>query len=62
MLVSTAITRHAPGSDYKGMKVMKDPELARAAGLVDPDKEFCAICHVSGWTDDLMQRSHAHKE
>lgn len=52
---------HGPGSEYKGLKVMKDPEQARAAGLVMPGQSFCSKCHTSGWSDDLMTRAHAHK-
>jgi len=52
---------HGPGSEYRSLKVMKDPEASRAAGLVDPSPEFCGRCHVAGWDDELLQRSHAHK-
>lgn len=52
---------HGPGSAYKDKKIMEDPDLARAAGLVDPDRAFCEQCHKFGWTDDVMQRTHAHK-
>jgi hypothetical protein len=27
------------------MKIMKDPEAAKAAGLVKPDEAFCKTCH-----------------
>jgi hypothetical protein len=53
---------HGPGSEYRALKIMKDPEAARAAGLVDPAAEFCATCHVGGWTDDMLKKAHAHKE
>ncbi len=53
---------HGPGSEYKGMAVMKDPAASRAAGLVDPSAEFCATCHRSGWNDGMMELSHAHKQ
>lgn len=37
---------HGPGSDYKPMKVMKDPQAARAAGLVSArTAEACGKCH-----------------
>ena len=37
---------HGPGSDYKPGKVMKDPEAARAAGLVmERTAEACTRCH-----------------
>lgn len=53
---------HGPGSEYRSLKVMKDPEASRAAGLVDPSPTFCARCHVSGWDDEMIERAHAHKE
>jgi len=53
---------HGPGSEYKNMSVMKDPEKAKAAGLVMPDAKFCtASCHQTGWQDEMLQRAHAHK-
>lgn len=52
---------HGAGSEYKTMAVMKNPEMARAAGLVMPGRDFCATCHKSGWTDDMLGRAHAHK-
>ena len=36
---------HGPGSDYKSMKVMKDPKLAREAGLWEVTREICLRCH-----------------
>lgn len=36
---------HGPGSEYKNMKIMKDVEAAKAAGLVIPDEETCKKCH-----------------
>jgi hypothetical protein len=37
---------HGPGSDYKSSKVMKDPEAARAAGLIAvKTAEGCTQCH-----------------
>lgn len=36
---------HGAGSEYKAMKVMKDPEAAKAAGLADA-KAACAKCHA----------------
>jgi hypothetical protein len=54
---------HGPGSEYKSMTVMKDPDKAREAGLVDPDKSFCTgSCHTDNWQDDMLGRAHAHKE
>ena len=53
---------HGPGSEYKSLAVMKDPEKARAAGLVMPEKAFCTgKCHQEGWEDNFLARSHAHK-
>ncbi|NIM00986.1 MAG: hypothetical protein GTN89_08790 [Acidobacteria bacterium] len=52
---------HGPGSEYKGLKVMEDPEQARAAGLVTPDQAFCTQCHRSGRSADLMQQAHEHE-
>lgn len=39
---------HGPGSGYKSIKVMKDPEAARAAGLMIPDEGACKGCHDAG--------------
>ena len=36
---------HGPGSEYKSMKVMKDPELSREKGLWDVTREVCLRCH-----------------
>ncbi len=36
---------HGPGSHYFTWRVMKDPEQARARGLVLPTREVCAKCH-----------------
>jgi len=36
---------HGPGDDYKGIKVMKDRELAMANGLLIPDENTCIACH-----------------
>lgn len=53
---------HGPGSEYKPMSVMKDPAKAKAAGLVIPDKAFCAQCHKKGVDDAFMKKAHAHEE
>ena len=53
---------HGPGSEYKPMSVMKDPAKAKAAGLVMPDKAFCAQCHKKGVDDAFMKKAHAHEE
>ena len=36
---------HGPGSDYKGLKVMKDHEASVAAGLIVPSEATCKGCH-----------------
>ncbi len=36
---------HGPGKDYKNIKIMKDPEQAKANGLVIPTEEVCTKCH-----------------
>jgi hypothetical protein len=36
---------HGAGGGYKSMKVMKDPEAAKAAGLLIPDEASCRKCH-----------------
>lgn len=51
---------HGPGSEYRTMAVMKDPERARAAGLVIPTADFCGRCHRT-WSDDMLAKAHAHK-
>jgi len=55
---------HGPGSDYKGLSVMKDLEKAKAAGLVIPTQATCNGCHDGkdhhkniAFTKDV----HAHK-
>lgn len=53
---------HGPGSEYKAKAVMKDPAKARAAGLVIPDKAFCAKCHKKGVDDAFLAKAHAHEE
>ena len=53
---------HGPGSEYKSKAVMKDPAKAAAAGLVMPDKAFCAKCHKKGVDDAFMGKAHAHDE
>jgi hypothetical protein len=53
---------HGPGSEYKSKAIMKDPAKAEAAGLVMPDKAFCAKCHKKGVDDAFMEKAHAHEE
>lgn len=54
---------HGPGSKYSKMKTMKDPEAARAAGLLDPTADFCTgACHVADEFDEgMLARAHAVK-
>ena len=52
---------HSAGSGYQARAVMKDPERARAAGLVIPDIGFCTTCHRRGWTNDMLVLAHAHE-
>jgi ribosomal protein L40E len=52
---------HGPGSEYKPIEIMKDPEKAKAAGLVIPAATFCARCHTRGWKADMLRKAHAHK-
>jgi len=36
---------HGAGSGYKSMKVMKDPEASKAAGLSKAGEAECRVCH-----------------
>jgi hypothetical protein len=36
---------HGAGKDYKNIKIMKDPEAAKAKGLIIPDEQVCKKCH-----------------
>ena len=56
-------TCHGAGSDYKTMSVMKDPEKAKAAGLIaKPDKATCMEkCHKDNFKDEMITTVHAHK-
>jgi|CXWL01.1.fsa_nt_gi hypothetical protein len=36
---------HGPGSDYKGMTVMKDKAAAVTAGMLVPNEKTCVKCH-----------------
>ena len=36
---------HGPGSSYKKMSTMKDPEKSAAAGLIMPPQDHCLQCH-----------------
>jgi hypothetical protein len=37
---------HGPGSDYRSMKAMKDPALAREKGLWEVSRDVCLGCHM----------------
>ena len=41
----TCETCHGGGQYYAASYVMKDPELARMVGLVDPSEKSCRSCH-----------------
>ena len=41
----TCETCHGPGQSYSPSYVMKDAELARLVGLVDPSEKSCRTCH-----------------
>ncbi|XXF75537.1 cytochrome c3 family protein [Myxococcaceae bacterium GXIMD 01537] len=41
----TCETCHGGGQYYSPSYVMKDPELARLVGLVDPSEKQCRTCH-----------------
>ncbi len=36
---------HGPGRIYSAPYVMRDPELARLVGMVDPREKSCVACH-----------------
>lgn len=52
---------HGSGSEYKAIPVMKDPAMAKAAGLVLPTAPFCATCHKRNWSEGMLKKAHAHK-
>ena len=37
---------HGPGSDYKSLKIMKNPDLAKANGLLPVNEKTCRKCHL----------------
>lgn len=61
---------HGPGSEYKKIAIMKEPEKAETAGLIDPGKEVCVGCHnekspeFKGFDYDKVKTKamHAKKE
>lgn len=59
-------TCHGPGSDYKGLSVMKERQKAIAAGLIIPNRDTCVKCHNSespnfkGFDYDQYYKKIAH--
>lgn len=51
---------HGPGRMYSASYVMRDPELARAVGLVQPGAKTCAACHTEA-TPSLVRFDFARK-
>jgi len=51
---------HGGGGRYSARYVMKDPELARAVGLVDPTEKTCLACHTDS-TPSLTRFEYAKK-
>lgn len=51
---------HGSGKYYAASYVMKDPELARLVGLVDPTEKGCRACHDSS-TPSLRPFDFAEK-
>jgi hypothetical protein len=51
---------HGPGRLYSARHVMRDPELARALGLVDPGERTCAACHTES-TPSLVRFDYGRK-
>jgi hypothetical protein len=51
---------HGPGRVYSAPYVMRDPELARAVGLVEPGERACAGCHTDS-TPSLVKFEYGRK-
>lgn len=51
---------HGPGRLYAVRHVMRDPELARALGLVEPSAKACLACHTDS-TPSLVPFQPARK-
>lgn len=51
---------HGPGRIYSARHVMRDPELARAVGLLDPGEKTCLACHTES-TPSLERFEFARK-
>jgi Cytochrome c554 and c-prime len=56
----TCETCHGQGRLYAQSYVMRDRELARAVGLVDPGERTCTACHTES-TPSLRPFRHAEK-
>jgi formate-dependent nitrite reductase cytochrome c552 subunit len=53
-------TCHGAGGAYSARYVMRDPELARAVGLLDPGEKSCGGCHNES-TPSLNKFEYARK-
>lgn len=51
---------HGGGRLYAAPYVMRDPELARALGLLDPGEKSCLACHTES-TPSLVRFEYARK-
>ena len=51
---------HGSGRSYAAPYVMRDAELARALGLVDPGPKTCAACHTES-TPSLVRFEYERK-
>jgi formate-dependent nitrite reductase cytochrome c552 subunit len=51
---------HGAGGAYSARYVMRDPELARAVGLLDPNEKTCSGCHNES-TPSLTKFEYARK-
>jgi Cytochrome c554 and c-prime len=51
---------HGAGRMYAASYVMRDPELARLVGLVDPGEKTCAACHTDS-TPSLTRFDYPRK-
>jgi hypothetical protein len=51
---------HGAGRLYSPAYVMRDPELARAVGLLDPGEKTCLACHTES-TPSLGKFEYARK-
>ena len=59
---------HGPGGDYKKMSIMKDPETAKANGLIIPTQATCDGCHTGDdhakkvvFADNLNNKAAIHE-